>query len=66
MEHQQKKFLLPLPPLDNIFCKSFYKQRNGIGFEKQRIKLDSSKWGREKVDNKYLTFWSELAEASLA
>ena len=35
-------------------------------FEKQRIELDPSNWGWEKVNNKYLPFWSELAEASLA
>ena len=34
-------------------------------FEKQRIELDPSNWGWEKVGNKYLPFWSELAEASL-
>ena len=34
-------------------------------FEKQRTELDPSNWGWEKVDNKYLPFWSELIEASL-
>ena len=35
-------------------------------FEKQRIEPDPSNWGWEKVENKYLPFWSELTEASLA
>ena len=35
-------------------------------FEKQRIELDPFNWGWEKVDNKCLPFWNELAPASIA
>ena len=35
-------------------------------FEKQRTEPDPSNWGWGKVENKYLSFWSELTEASLA
>ena len=35
-------------------------------FQKQRNELDPSDWGWEKVDNKYLPFWSELSEPSFA
>ena len=35
-------------------------------FEKQKTEPDPSNCGWEKIENKYLPFWSELTEASLA
>ena len=59
-----------IPPTSVAFrqyiLRAVLQEQNGRYFEKQRIEQDPSNWGWEKVDNKYLPFWSELVEASLA